>query len=301
MDSLALSRVEHQRLASAQLPRSGVAGLLLRELARTPILGRLLSREPTVLAALPFFALPEALLALVFSLGGLPSTLSVSLTCRTAYAQLWQSPFFWRSLLQAFGASDAELCAAAPEGPACWLKGDGRQSSAKALRDFARHWLLGIDLLAGMLPLASSKSTSKLALCRQGVSSGFDLEDARRAVMAVQVEDGVVLIQRAAKSLANILRNATGEAELVKAETLMEAVAARSDIFTTAQMLDILGAHQEAAEDRQQVHTNAAKQSAQVIRTSEAHCPSENVSLAWQFSETPLYELSEIARFADAT
>lgn len=216
---------EQQRPARAEPSRPGLAGTLRRELARTPIIGRLLQllREPAAPAAPLVLALPEALLASVFSSGGLPSTLAVSLSCRTAHTQLWQSPFFWRGLLLALGAPDAELRAAAPEG-APWL------AAAKALRGLARRRLLGVDLLVG-----------------RGAQCCLSLEDARKAVMAVQVEDGAALIQCAAASLASMLRDASEEEEPSRAEALLEAVAARPEIFTTAQMLDILGAHQEAA------------------------------------------------------
>jgi len=172
---------------------------------------------------------------------------NASLSCRSAYEQLWQSSLIWRAVLQALGAPDAALRAVGFEEHGV----NGRPPSAKALQSFARHWLLGIDLLVTIPTQVHVKPSwdSARALCsgRQHGQS-FDLEDARKAVRAMQPEDGEALMQRASESLANLLRSrAPGAVELSKAESLLEAVADRSDIFTIAQMLTMLGANQEQA------------------------------------------------------
>jgi len=241
---------------------------IVRELARTPLIGRLcpsrelVARHPTAL--LPVLKLPETLLAVVFSLGGLSATLNASLTCRPAYVQLWQSPLFWRTLLQNLGVSDFELRDAGLEGG----RDEGRLAAAKALRDFARHWLLGIDILGGMA------ATSALRVARQSPYQirSVNLEDARRAVLAMRQEDGNALIQRAVESMANLLRSRScGEIELSKAEALLEAVATRSDIFSTAQMLDMLGAHQQADEDHDLLVT-MPKHPTTTLQSSQVAC-----------------------------
>jgi len=225
-------------LPCAQQQRPSLLGALLRELsARTPMMGRLCpSRDhhAALVVSLPVLKLPETLLACVFSLGGLTTTLNASLSCRSAHAQLWQSPFFWRSLLQALGASDENLRA---------LDRGRCPASAEALRDFARHCLLGIDLFAG-------NPAGDLILLRPGHVRTLDLEAARRAVLAMRPKDGTILIQRATDSVSGLLRSrAAGKAEVGKAEALLEAVSTRSDLFSTAQMLNVLGAHQKANED----------------------------------------------------
>lgn len=230
--------------------RPSFIGTMIRELVRTPIIGRLCpSREPTAHLTLPVLKLPETLLAVVFSFSGLHATLNASLSCRPAFAQMWQSPLFWRTLLQALGVSDVALRAAGLEG----RREEGRLGMAKALRDFARHWLLGISLLTGMpVHMKSCPDISALRLNRQSLQQNHSatLEDARRAVLAMRPEDGTALLQRAAESIAMLLSSRkSGESELLKAEGLLEAIANRSDIFTTGQMLDMLGAHQKADED----------------------------------------------------
>lgn len=117
--------------------RLGLMGAMLRELARTTMIGRLCpSREPTALTTLlPVLKLPETLLACVFSFGGLSATLNAALTCRSAHAQLWQSPLFWRSLLQALGISEVALREIGLDGH----REQGWLVSAKALRTFARR------------------------------------------------------------------------------------------------------------------------------------------------------------------
>jgi len=154
-----------------------------------------------------------------------------ALTCHRANEQLWHSQLLWRAVLHALGAPEAALRDAGFE-----ERGANRQPPpAKALRDFARRWLLGIDMLVAIPKEISVSRTMSLAL-------------ANRAVLAMQPEDGDTLIQRAAESLANLLRSrAPGESELVNAESLLEAVSTRTDLFTIAQMLDMLGAHQEQA------------------------------------------------------
>jgi hypothetical protein len=57
----------------------------------------------------------------------------------------------------------------------------------------------------------------------------------------MQPEDGDARIKRASESVSELLRNRChGEAELAKAEQLLEVVSSRSDIFTTSQMLHML-------------------------------------------------------------
>jgi len=143
----------------------------------------------------------------------------------------------WRAVLHALGAPDVALRGIS--------RHRGQAPSVKALRDFARHWLLGINQLVAIRPAARCMAITN--------------EDAIRAVKAIQPEDGDALIRRAAQSLAHLLRwRAPGESELLKAEALLEAVSTRSDIFSIAQMLDMLGAHQDGQE--------------QALHSSRTHC-----------------------------
>lgn len=211
---------------------------LIGSMLRTVIMGRLcpmraaLPGRPPALP--PMFKLPESLLAGIFSFGGLPLMLNASLSSRTTYGHFWDSPLFWRTLLQAFGFSEVALRSAGLE-----AQPGGRAPSAAALQSFARRWLLEIDLLVGFR-----------ATTMQG--SDMSLKAARRAVLALRPEDGFFLIQRAVDSIANLVRNrASGKMEVVQAEQLLEAVASRSDIFSTGQMLDVLGAHQKADDNHE--------------------------------------------------
>jgi len=227
--------------------RPGLLGTLLCDLAR---IGRLKcpSRQPAMAtASLPMLILPVPLIACILGHGGVALMSSAALTCHQAYEQLWQSSLLWRAVLHALGAPDMPLrnLGVNEHGVNRW------QSSAKDLQAFARHWLLGIDQLVAIPCQVQVKiaADSKHRRCSgRQQAPGLDLEVARKAVRAIKSEDGADLLQRASKSIANLLRwRAPGKAEHMKAESLLEAVGARSDIFTIAQMLDMLGAHQEQA------------------------------------------------------
>jgi hypothetical protein len=102
------------------------------------------------------------------------------------------------------------------------------------------------------------------------IKRSLNLKDARRAVLAMKEEDGATLIERAVASIAVLLRSRpVGEGELAAAEDLLEAVAARSDILTTSQMLDMLGAHQQADEENHLVSMMPKTASAPVMRASQ--------------------------------
>lgn len=197
---------------------------------------------------LPLLLLPVPLLASVMSYGGLPAKFQLSLCRHDFYEQLWQSPFLWRALLQALGISEAALRDASPQ--------EHGQPSANSLQALARRWHTSINLLTAMPTEVNFKlvDSCPTTLCSQERSSnGLDLEVATKAVWSLRQQDGEDLIQRAAESLASLLRGRyQGEKELAKAEALLEAVAARSDIFTIAQMLDVLGAYQEQALQKKQ-------------------------------------------------
>jgi hypothetical protein len=175
--------------------------------------------------------LPEALLALIFSLAGLPFTSNASMCCRKLHAHVWESPSFWRNFLSGIGVPDmAPVCSGSERQAVNHL------SEAKAWQNIARIRLFGIDLL--VMPAQMS-----------GECGATAFEDARRAVLAIRAEDGHDLINRAAVSITELLRaRKPGHCELAKAEALLEAVASLSEIFNTAQMLDMLGAHQQADE-----------------------------------------------------
>jgi len=220
-----------------------ILGSFFRELGRLPS-GKLFcpsrqQEEPktALAAALPVLALPETLLANVLSLAGLLAMLNASLTCRESQRQLWQGPCLWRALLQAYGISPAALRAAG-------LADDREQRPppARAFRDFARQWLSGIHLLSGIPANLKCSLVCNHGACR---ASGPTFEIAHKAILALRIEDGASLIQRTADAVANLLLSrSNGDAEV-----LLEAVASRADIFTTAQMLHILGAHQKAMLD----------------------------------------------------
>jgi len=220
-----------------------ILGAFFRELGRLPS-GRLfcpsrLQEEPrtALAAALPVLALPETLLANVLSLAGLLAMLNASLSCRASHRQVWDSPFLWRALLQAYGISPAALIAAG-------LADDRQQRPppARAFRDFARHWLSGIHLLSGIPTNLRCSLVCSHGVCK---ASGPSFEFALKAILAMRIEDGASLIQNTVDAVANLLLSrCKGDAEV-----LLDAVASRADIFTTAQMLHILGARQKAMLD----------------------------------------------------
>lgn len=241
--------------------------VIREELSRTPMIGRLCpSRDSAVVTTWqpPFLKLPETLLAWVFGLGGLSTTFNIALTSRQAYALLWRSPFFWRTLLQALGISEQALKLAGLEG--CVARGvaswPDEWHECEALRIFARHWLLGIGVLTGWPKVLGSPKQSR------GEDHTLSLEDAKKAVLALKEEDGKTLIQKATESIVRLLRTrGSGEKELLHAEALLEAVGVRSDIFNTAQMLSMLGAHQHADEENDLL--SMAVKNSNTLRTSQ--------------------------------
>jgi hypothetical protein len=190
-------------------------------------------------------ALPDNLVVYLFHFCGVPTTFNAALACRQAHAQLWQSPTFWLAFLQLFGASEASLRIEAS------LNSGSHRSAVQAFRRLARHLLFGIDILVGK-PVQLEPVNSSLPLVERRHSrhaNDLKLEDARRAILAMLPEDEEALIQRATDSVVGLLRNrGRGECELLKAEQLLEAVAGRCELFSTGQMLDMLGAHQKADE-----------------------------------------------------
>jgi len=231
--------------------------VVLRESARTPLarwFGK--QQQPQVLlTGPPVLTMPDPLLAGILSFCRPCSTLWASRTCRSAHAQLWQNPVFWRNLLHCFGVADTSLQALQRDELSAWLNA-GRKDKlrmAKAFQDFARYWLSGVDVLVGRPVQLKSNGVVSAIIDRRrrnGEVVSLDLEDARRGVIAMQPEDDEALIQCVADSVTNLLSNrASGESERLKSEELLEAVAIRSDVFSTAQMLDMLGADQKATEE----------------------------------------------------
>lgn len=239
-------------LPCAEQHRSGLLGALLGDLAR---FGRLCParnspelrlRGPAI--PLPILTLPMPLLACVIGHAGLSAMCFSALASTRAYQQLWENPLLWRAVLHALGAPDASLRAAGLDDACQQL----REPCAKAFRAHARHWLFSIDLLINASPqVKSAHSPSATILDARRAKEApqrLDLAEAARAVLALQLDDGELLIQRATESLVQLLQwRSAGTEELAKAEALLEAVAERSDLFNVSQMLSILGAHQEKA------------------------------------------------------
>lgn len=264
---------------------------VIRELSRTPMVGRLCpSRGSAVVTTWqpPFLKLPETLLAWVFGMGGLSMTFNIALTSRPAYVLLWESPVFWRTLLQALGISEHALKLAGLEGRSSTAKvasWPDEWHECEALRIFARHWLLGIGVLTGWPKVLGSPRQSR------GEDPSLSLEDARKAVLALKEEDGKTLIQKAAESIARLLRTrGSGQKELLHAEALLEAVGARSDIFNTAQMLSMLGAHQHADEENDIL--SMALKNSNTLRTSQVTRRRPTVSPEQVAAITPGQEVS---------
>lgn len=171
----------------------------------------------------PLLTLPESLLSVVSDYAELSSMLQISRTCRSGYSHLWDNTLFWHALLQARGFPASTV--PDPGGP--------------AFRAVARRAFSGIDRL---VQLATDGQTP------------MTLKEALRAVSAIQLQDGTALIQKATVALASLLKkpiSARGgpQASREEAEAVLEVVACKSDLFTTEQMLTLLGAHQKAEEE----------------------------------------------------
>jgi len=90
---------------------------------------------------------------------------------------------------------------------------------------------------------------SALGLRRRS-SSLEVLRRAREAVMVLENEDGDNILARASSAIMAVLRwRGGGAEEAAEAEQILDAVANRTNLFSTSQMLDILGAHQAAEAD----------------------------------------------------
>lgn len=243
MASLVLSGAQD---ACSISTRHSISTLLRNFAYRTPILCRFLRQPEDDGAALPVLGLPENLLVYIFYSAGVSTTLNASLSCRSAHDQVWQNSTFWLAFLQLLGASHASLRIEAGHSHRC----DRSSGTAKAYRDIVRHLLFGIDVLVGCpVRLEPGVCSMPFVNRRRDGNTDFKLEDARRAILAMMPEDGEALIQRATDSIVELLRKRScGESELSKAEDLLEAVASRCELFSTGQMLDMLGAHQKADE-----------------------------------------------------
>lgn len=186
---------------------------------------------PPVLQVL---VLPEALQASIMSLAGLSPAARLSCSCRTLCKQLWDSPVVWRSLLTLLLGNEAWHAHCSGGHAPVPLEPD-----ATELRSAFRRRHFGIDEL--------SCTTSVALRARHQKSTGFlGLEAARRAVLVLKPEDGALVIERATESVANVLRHrAQGSLERRRAAALLEAVASKAgDVFSTEQMLGMLGAEQ---------------------------------------------------------
>jgi len=120
---------------------------------------------------------------------------------------------------------------------------------AQELRNRFRRHCQGIDRLLEAA-LGPSGRVVQAAAALEGPAG---LQDARKAVLALQPEDRAHCLDGVTASVASLLRNqsrttATSKKKSVNAaaEALLEAVSSRADLFSTAQLLQILGAYQAA-------------------------------------------------------
>lgn len=248
---------------------------LMREIVRIPSVYWLMStRQRAELATLmPLLGLPETMHASIISWSGPHSALCLSLTCRLVHTHLWENPVFWRSLLQLIGLCSNELRCG----------GNFLQTvpltSPQALRAIARRRLLGIELLVTM-PV--EPGSDRIARKMPDDGRCITLKEARRAVLALHPEDGPVIMQRATDSISALLRwRAPGALQRRDSEALLEAVSTQCGLFSTGQMLDMLGAHQQASDEDSPCSTRLPHK-ASTRRRSGASAPGQRCRASFQ-------------------
>mmetsp|Transcript_3209 Transcript_3209/g.6283 ORF Transcript_3209/g.6283 Transcript_3209/m.6283 type:complete len:295 (-) Transcript_3209:42-926(-) len=262
---------------------------LLREIVRVPsVYWLMLTRQRAELATfLPLLGLPETMHASIISWSGAHTALRLSLTCRLVHTHLWENPVFWRSLLQLIGLRGMEQRCGGSFFEAAPL------ANAQALRAMARRRLLGIDLLISV-PVEPS---SNRIVARTASEDGrcISLKEARRAVLALLPEDGPMLIQRATDSISALLRSrAPGASECRDSEALLEVVSTQYALFSTGQMLDMLGAHQQASDGDLSCSTRMSRR-ASTRRRSGASGASSRCRAGFHGSQLePMHGLNEL-------
>eukprot|EP00443_Scrippsiella_acuminata_P053058 CAMPEP_0115508132 /NCGR_PEP_ID=MMETSP0271-20121206/72137_1 /TAXON_ID=71861 /ORGANISM="Scrippsiella trochoidea, Strain CCMP3099" /LENGTH=298 /DNA_ID=CAMNT_0002937851 /DNA_START=44 /DNA_END=936 /DNA_ORIENTATION=- len=225
-------------------------------------------------------SLPDCMWPVALAFAGLPSAYRLGLCSKGMHRQ-WGSADFWWQLMQNMGLNPMDIMSNRGVFSFAVAASQWKLDNAAALfRDRLRRrvlideGLLGITMSAPPTsppkdsPLRGHKAqragllnqrgtqvwpclvrSEKLGL--QGQKSGIEaLRLARRAIFALQREDGDKLLSRASTAIMAVLRWRGGsEEEACEAEAILDAVATRTNLFSTSQMLDILGAHQAAEAD----------------------------------------------------
>lgn len=160
--------------------------------------------------------LPEALQAQVVSYAGAEGSLSLCLTCRRVYTEIWESPRLWAALLK-----------------------EPVLRTAQELRDAYRWQLFGIASLAeGQWPLATDFNATAA------------LRRAESAVGALLPRDGPHA-PRIISALTDLIRavdkmpNTSTRVPDTMTHSLISAVTARPDIFAMEQTLELASAHHQ--------------------------------------------------------
>mmetsp|Transcript_22897 Transcript_22897/g.53586 ORF Transcript_22897/g.53586 Transcript_22897/m.53586 type:complete len:289 (+) Transcript_22897:107-973(+) len=174
--------------------------------------------------------LPEALRAHVFAMAGLPALQHAAVCNKLSFEWLWQNQHFWHALVQAMEL-DRDCLTDALGNAAPHLL---------SMRDALRHHHFGISRLLSVGEAAAMS----------GPSLPCSLKEARQAVLALQPQDGPLMIARVVASVAVLLRRPhCHHLQRRQARELLEAAAQKQNIFTNEQLLRLLGAFQEAQQD----------------------------------------------------
>lgn len=155
----------------------------------------------------------------VLSMSTVQDCLSLALSSRSSYREIWENARLWQSLLQGLDMQRQDL----------------GNLSALQLKDKFRWEYFGIDVLASGKQLAE---TNKRAA----------LQRAERAVRALLSKDSIVAehITMALSALIGNANEPSGRAvpeQYTKA--LISAVTAQHEVFTMEQTLDLVSAHHQ--------------------------------------------------------
>jgi len=176
----------------------------------------------------PLFHMPVELQSCIAATAGVTATRRLSLVSRQAFSEVWNSHSTWRAISC---SSDAA--------PDTIRRSMASDCSLHQLQSTVRRRLCGIDTL-------TTVETT-------GPTTMSELVCARRAIRALCAKDGVALIERVAVSVAALLRRRCRDCSSEVLDCDMENAAnelleqaALSELFTTSDMLSMVGAQQEA-------------------------------------------------------
>eukprot|EP00746_Dinoflagellata_sp_MGD_P064915 gnl/MRDRNA2_/MRDRNA2_27063_c0_seq1.p1 gnl/MRDRNA2_/MRDRNA2_27063_c0~~gnl/MRDRNA2_/MRDRNA2_27063_c0_seq1.p1 ORF type:complete len:319 (-),score=41.80 gnl/MRDRNA2_/MRDRNA2_27063_c0_seq1:596-1468(-) len=163
--------------------------------------------------------LPEALQLQVLSMSSVKDCLSVALTNRMSYHEIWENSRLWHSLLIGLDAQRQDL----------------GNLSALQLQDKFRWEHFGIDLLAAGKELVAENKRAVL-------------QKAERAVRAMLPRD-VTVAEPVTKALSGIIENASEQSGRAVPEehckALISVVTSQIEVFTMEQTLDLVSVHHQ--------------------------------------------------------